>query len=183
MSQKILAILCSPRKNGNSTLLARRAMEGVAAAGGVCETFYVNDMNIRPCQACDGCRQPAATRCVQEDDMHLIYGALKAADALLLAAPIYMFTMPAQLKLFLDRCYAVFGALAGKRVGVIFTYGGEDERDSGAINAINAMQDLFDYAKASIACIVHAIAADEGEIATNTRVMDEAFELGKKLAE
>lgn len=180
---KAVVVLGSPRKNGNSTLLAQKAMQGIEAAGGSCKTFYLNGMNIRPCQACDACKRYPEKRCVQRDDMHAIYDALEESDILLMAAPIYMFTVSAQLKLFMDRCYAVFSALKGKRVGVIFTYGGNDESDSGAINAINTMKDEFSYAEADIIGIVHGSADGPGEIAANARVMDEAFALGKALVQ
>jgi multimeric flavodoxin WrbA len=182
MKKRVLAVLCSPRKDGNSATLARRALEGVTASGGRCEALWINDLSIRPCQACEACQQQPENRCVQQDDMDTVYDALEAADALLIAAPIYMFTVPAQLKLFMDRCFAVQHTFRGKAIGIIFTYGGEDENDSGAVNAIGAMRDAYAYAKAKIVGIVQASANEPGEVKDNTRAMDEAFALGKKLA-
>ena len=181
--KRVLVVLGSPRKNGNSATLAQRAIAGVCEAGGECEAFWLHGMNIRPCQACDTCRRHPEKRCVQKDDMHYIYDALEKADALLIASPIYMFTVTAQLKLFLDRCYAVDYMLKGKRTGILLTYGGEDERDSGAVNAIGALRDAFAYTETPIAGIVHGSADKPGEIAANTLVMDEAFALGKALVE
>lgn len=183
MNKKVLAVLGSPRKNGNSALLARRAMEGVAASGGSCETVWINDLSIRPCQACDACRRHPEKRCAIKDDMQSVYDAVIEADALLLASPIYMFTVTAQLKLFLDRAYAIPDAFMGKRMGILLTYGDEDEVSSGAIHAMNTLRDLCAYREMEIAGIVHGSAEAPGEIAANTQVMDEAYELGKKLAE
>lgn len=180
--KKVVVVLGSPRKNGNSALLAKKAAEGIEAAGGSCVTFYINGMNIRPCQACDACRRRPEERCVIQDDMCAIYDALESADALLMAAPVYMFTMSAQLKLFLDRSYAVPDAFRGKRVGILLTYGDDNEVDSGAIHAMNALRDLCAYREASVTGIVHGSADGPGEIAGNARVLEEAFELGKKLA-
>jgi multimeric flavodoxin WrbA len=179
--KKVLAILGSPRKNGNSATLAHRAIEGVCEAGGQCEAFWLHGMSIRPCQACDACRRQSEKRCVQKDDMQTLYDALEQADALLLASPVYMFTMSAQLKLFMDRCYAVPDALKGKRVGVVLAYGGDDETDSGAIHAMRAIEDNYAYQGAEVMGIVHGSADLPGEIAANAGVMDAAYALGRAL--
>ena len=181
--KKVAVFLGSPRKNGNSAVLAQRAIEGVCAAGGSCEIFYLNGLSIRPCQACDSCRRHPEKRCVVKDDMGAVYDALETADALLLASPIYMFTMSAQLKLFLDRGYAVPDAFKGKRMGVVLAYADEDEITSGAIHAMNSLRDLFNYRKAELVGIVHGSAEAPGEITANQRVMDEAYALGRALAE
>ncbi len=181
--KKVAVILGSPRKNGNSTLLAQRACEGIAAAGGEFQTVYLNGLSIRPCQACDACRRHPEKRCTIKDDMHTVYDAVEAADAVLMASPIYMFTVSAQLKLFLDRCYAIPNAFTGKRMGVVLVYADEDEISSGAIHAMNSLRDLFDYREAELAGIVHGSAETPGEIKSNARMMDQAYELGKKLVE
>lgn len=179
--KKVVVVLGSPRKNGNSAALAQRAIEGAIDAGGECEAFWLHGMNIRPCQACDACRRHAEKRCVQKDDMRRLYDALETADALLLASPIYMFTLSAQLKLFMDRCYAVPDALKGKRVGAVLAYGGDDEADSGAVNAMRAIEDNYAYQGAQVAGIVHGSADQPGEITANAKVMDEAYALGRAL--
>jgi multimeric flavodoxin WrbA len=92
-----------------------------------------------------------------------------------------MFSVSAQLKLFMDRCYAVPAALYGKRIGILLTYGDEDVFESGAVNAIAAMRDEYRYKQAVIVGIVHGSANAAGEIAANKRVMDDAFALGQKI--
>ena len=179
--KETLVILGSPRKNGNSATLANKAIAGIVAAGGTYETYYLSGMNIRPCQACNACREKAANKCVIDDDMQSIYPKLLKADALLLTSPIYMFNVSAQLKLFLDRCYPVSQQLKGKRAGVVLTYEGDDEYDSGAVNAMNALKDEFNYAEVELAGIVHGRAAGAGEIAANAGLMDQAFKLGQML--
>ena len=179
--KKAVIILGSPRKNGNSATLAKQAGYGVTAAGGSVETFYLNGMNIRPCQGCEHCQRHPEKGCILSDDMNAIYASLSAADALLIAGPIYMFSVSAQIKLFMDRCYAVPKALQGKRVGILMTYGCEDEFVSGAVNAFAAMLDEYRYKQAAVVGIVHGSANAMGEIASNTKVMDEAYALGLKI--
>ncbi len=121
--------------------------------------------------------------------MQLLYPKVREADAIVYASPIYWFTVSAQIKLFMDRCYSLGGgtdypgehALAGKRIGIVLTYGGDDPFDSGAVNAIRTFQDVFNYIPAEIEGIVYGYGSDAGKIQSNRVVMERAYELGKKL--
>jgi multimeric flavodoxin WrbA len=180
----------SPRKNGNSAALADQVAAGAEAAGAEVETVYLHGMDIQPCDACDFCQDAADAGCVIQDDMQPLYPKVREADALVYASPIYWFTVSAQMKLFMDRCYALGGesdyasehALAGKRIGIVLTYGGDDPFDSGAINAIRTFQDTFNYVPADILDIVYGYASDPGEVKGNHTLMQKAFQLGEKLA-
>ena len=184
--KKVVILLGSPRKNGNSAVLAREIARGAESQGAQVESFYLQDMKIAPCSACEACHRPGAKGCVIKDDMQAIYPKLLAADAIVFASPIYWFTVSAQLKLAMDRCYALNReeghAFAGKRMGLAFAYGGEDPFDSGCTNAIRTFQDAFHFIGAPIVGMVYASAGGEGEIASNKKVMAEALDLGRKLA-
>ena len=185
---KILIVKGSPRKNGNSAVLADQVAAGAQGAGAQVESFYLHGMDISPCDACEACQASPDAECIVDDDMQLLYPKVREADALVYASPVYWFTVSAQLKLFMDRCYALGGdevedhALAGKRIGVVLTYGGDDLFDSGGINAIRTFQDTFRYIPAEIVGFVHGYALDPGEIKVNEDVMQEAYDLGRKLA-
>jgi len=188
---KIVIVKGSPRRFGNSAILADQVAAGAEAAGSTVESFYLHGMDIQPCDACDSCQGVEAIDCIIEDDMQTLYPKLRAADAVVYASPIYWFTVSAQIKLFMDRCYGmgsdIDGAeehvLAGKRIGVVLTYGGDDPFDSGAINAIPMFQDTFNYIPAEIVDIVYGYAQDAGEIQGNEDVMEKAYELGMTLAQ
>ena len=117
--------------------------------------------------------------------MQKIYPALRAADAVVYASPIYWFTFSAQLKAAIDRCYALIGAkghaLSGKRIGLAFAYGGDDPFDSGCTNAIRTFQDAFRFVGAEIVGMVYASAGPEGAVKANQKAMDDAEDLGRKL--
>jgi multimeric flavodoxin WrbA len=189
MACKIVVMKGSPRKNGNSATLAEQVAAGAEAVGAKVESFYLHGMDIQPCDACDVCQGVADVDCVIEDDMQVLYPKLREADAIVYASPIYWFTVSAQMKLFMDRCYGMGSdidepeehALAGKRIGIVLTYGGDDPFDSGAVNAIRTFQDMFDYVPAEIVGMVYGYASDAGEIRKNQEVMEKAYELGKKL--
>lgn len=102
---KILALLGSPRVRSNSTLLAEAFLEACRARGAVVETFHLNKMSYQGCQACMGCKTKAEA-CILEDEMTPVYEAIRTADVLVFASPVYFGDLSGQLKLALDRFYA-----------------------------------------------------------------------------
>ena len=186
MAKSIIALISSPRKNGNSTLLAQKIADGAKAAGARVETVNLHRMNIKPCTACDKCHTADDKFCIIKDDMQKLDKKILSADALIYASPIYWFTVSAQLKLFMDRCYALGGpsgyALKGKKMAVALTYGDNDPFRSGAVNALRTFQDAFAYVEARLVGSVYGTGLEPGDILKNKAVMKEAFELGKALA-
>jgi multimeric flavodoxin WrbA len=184
--KKILIVKGSPRRNGNSAALAEQVEAGARAAGAEVESFNLHEMDINPCDACDACRAGSYTGCIVEDDMQQLYPRLLDCDALVIASPVYWFTVSAQTKLFMDRCYALIDeggwSLRDKKIGIVMTYGDSDPFDSGAVNAFRTFQDGYNYVGADIVGYVYGSASDPGEIRENEKVMAKAYELGRVLA-
>ncbi len=184
MAKKILVFKGSPRENGNSSALAKRAAEGARAAGAEVEIFSLHQLDIRPCDACDTCQETGV--CVLKDDMQALYPKLTQADAIIIASPIYWFTMSAQTKLFVDRWYAMQrpqgSQLKGKPFGILLTYGDSDPYSSGAINAIRTFQDMFCYIGSNLSGLVYGTAMDVGDVQKQPELMERAYRLGEKLA-
>ena len=109
----------------------------------------------------------------------------RSADGIVVASPIYWSTLNAQAKLCIDRWYALEGpggsALAGKQFGLILTYGDVDPYTSGAINAIRTFQDMCRYIKAELSGIVYGAASDPGEIQSQPKLLERAYQLGQQL--
>ena len=86
--------------------------------------------------------------------MQKLYSKLVAAEGVIYASPVYWFTVSAQMKLFMDRCYALVGpsgyALKGKKMAVALAYGDADPFRSGAVNALRTFQDAFTYVGAEL---------------------------------
>ncbi len=184
--KKVLVLLGSPRRKGNSAILAEKIAAGAKTAGAVVETLYLHGLSIAPCKACFACQKPKSRGCSIDDDMQPIYRKMLEADAWVLASPVYWFTMSAQLKLWMDRCFALPAyakdPFAGKRIALALAYGGEDPFDSGCVNALRTFQDAYRYAGAEIAGMVYGSAMEAGDIKANRALMKEAKELGRKLA-
>jgi len=185
VQRKVVIAVGSPRKGGNSATLAKQVAAGAEAAGARVEILRLQDLDIRPCRACDACHKGEERKCVVEDDMQALYPKLREADALVIASPVYWFTVSAQTKLFMDRWYALESpqgnALAGKRVGIVLSYGDSDPFNSGAVNALRTFQDAFGYIGAQIVGTVYGSASKPGEIAGNQALMDRAYRLGQRL--
>ena len=186
MAKKVLVLLGSPRKKGNSAILAGQITRGAKSAKARVETIHLHGKTISPCKACFACQKKDSKGCSIKDDMQDIYLKLIAADAWVIASPVYWFTMSAQTKIFMDRCFALPAyqkePFIGKRIAIAMTYGGEDPFDSGCVNALRTFQDAFGYIEANIVGMIYGSAMDAGQIRSNEKVMQEAFDLGKKLA-
>jgi len=101
---KIVVLLGSPRKKGNSEILARAVVKPLEQSGAVVEYIRLNDLSLRSCQGCGGCEKSGD--CVIKDDMADIYPAVDAADRILLVSPVYFYGLSAQCKIFGDRMQA-----------------------------------------------------------------------------
>jgi len=184
-AKKVLIFQGSPRKKGNSALLAERVMDGARAAGAEVESFYLHGMNIKPCTGCDACRRKGQRDCILKDDMAPLYSKLRKADAIVMATPVYWFTVSAQTKLFMDRWYAMGGdegyPFKGKRFGIVLAYGDEDPFCSGAVNALRTFEDALGYVGAEIVGMIYGSASKAGDIKKNKALLREADQLGKDL--
>ncbi|MDA8077896.1 MAG: flavodoxin family protein [Nitrospiraceae bacterium] len=98
----VIAFLGSPRVDGNSALLLKEAVRAIEEEGYTVRTFNLNMMNIHACQNCGGCDETGV--CVIADDMSEISTAIRAADRIILASPIFFFGLSAQSKAMIDRC-------------------------------------------------------------------------------
>ena len=183
--KKILVLLGSPRKKGNSTTLANQIVAGAESAGATAEKIFLHGKEISPCQACYACQRPDSKGCAIDDEMQPIYGKLIEADGWVIASPVYWFSMSAQTKLFLDRCFALPAykkdAFTGKRIAIAMSYGDEDAFNSGCVNALRTFQDSARYVGANLVGMVYGSAEKPGEIKANDALMRQAVALGKKL--
>lgn len=107
MSKKIVILNGSPRRNGNTSALVREFTRGAESSGNTVTEFFLSGMNIHGCKGCWGGGKDHKSPCVQKDDMDKIYPAYKEADVVVLASPLYYWTISGQLKTAFDRLFAV----------------------------------------------------------------------------
>ncbi|WP_298273501.1 NAD(P)H-dependent oxidoreductase [Geobacter sp.] len=102
---KIVTLLGSPRLKKNSATIANRFTETAAALGAETRTFELNRLVYRGCQGCYACKK-GDEHCVLTDDLTEVLAAVREADVVVLASPVYYGDVTAQLKGFIDRCYS-----------------------------------------------------------------------------
>ncbi|MGE4551684.1 MAG: flavodoxin family protein [Desulfovibrionaceae bacterium] len=102
---RVLCLLGSPRRGGNSETLARWVAEPLAAAGAEAAFVRLNDLAARGCQACMACKTTREA-CALDDDLTPVLEQVRACDVLVLATPVYYGDVTAQMKLFIDRTFS-----------------------------------------------------------------------------
>ena len=166
MAKKILILSASPRKGGNSDILCDQFARGAQEAGHRVEKIRVQEKKISPCLACYGCRGTGV--CVQKDDMAAILGKMVEADVLVLATPVYFYSMDGQLKTLIDRTLSRYTEIRDKEVYFIAT----------AAAGRGAMERTVDAMRGFTDCLPGAQV--KGEV-MDTKAFQEAYQLGKKV--
>lgn len=184
---KVLGIMGSPRIGGNTDLLLDEALKGAQSQGAETEKLTVANLKISPCREIYACLKDG--NCVIKDDMVGIYPGILAADAVIVATPIFFYTVSPQLMALMSRCQALWSrkyVLKSMNIPV----------KKGAFIAVGATRGarLFDGPKLTMKYFFQAINAEythellirgvdrKGEIKEHPTALADACELGKKLA-
>ena len=135
---KVLGIVGSPRKNGNTEILVKEALDSARNLGAEIEIINISDLNITPCDGCESC--DTTGKCKIEDDMQDIYIKLLQSDGIILGSPVYYWGVTAQIKAVIDRTFLFRKdrQLRNKVGGAIVV-----ARYSGASSAFSAFLDFF----------------------------------------
>lgn len=145
MSKKVLIIGGSPRLNGNSDWLCKEFARGAAESGNQVEYITLTDKKIGFCTACYACQSGL---CPQKDDAEFIIKKMLAADVLVLATPVYFYTMSAQLKALIDRSVMVYPQIQNKDFYYIMTMADTvEENFKGTIEALRGFVDCCENSR------------------------------------
>jgi len=174
---KVLGISGSPRKGGNTEILLDRTLDAASKAGAEVELVRVSDKNIHHCDGCNACVRTG--ECRIKDDMQDIYGKLLEADGIVFATPVYVWSMTGQLKIFLDRTYALSfpgSRLANKVGGSIVVAGRQGHQLTQSLFYL-----YFSAGHMIAADWVNGFAWEKGGIAKDKHALNAASELGKQV--
>jgi multimeric flavodoxin WrbA len=182
---KTLVLKASPNKEGNTSTLADRFVEGLRAVGhGDVTTFHLNDLTIRPCQACNACFRPPYAGCVLDDDFMTIHPVFRDADVIVFAAPVYWWHLCAQMKTFVDRMHPMLTfdrahALPTKDLVLITAYLAEDPY--GVDLVIRMLESISGWAGMNF----HSVRfhSEAGPVHEDEAKLTEAYELGRSFAD
>jgi len=190
---KILGIVGSKRKHGNTSILVQKAMEAAREEGIETEVIFLSDYTIAGCTGCEGCEN--TYKCVINDDMQKIYPRLLEADAIILGSPTYFYNVSADVKAFIDRCYCfeIFAegdrsvwmgineVLGGKYAVVIAVCEQFSEADMGyTAEAMVKPLEALGYRVIDIVKVLGLF--KKGEALNNEKALEQTAKAGKKLA-
>lgn len=144
MSKNILIISSSPRKGGNSEMLAEAFAKGAEEAGHTVETVYLREKKYGFCKGCMACLK--AGRCILRDDAAEVAAKMHDADVIAFATPVYYYSVSGQLKTMLDRANPLFGSDYAFTKIYLLAAAAEDAPyvSEGAVKAIQGWVDCFD---------------------------------------
>lgn len=188
---RVLALSSSPRKDGNSRMLAESVLAGAASRGHDVELVDLCDVVTAPLRDCRTCRLPDGQCAIDDGYEPLLRRQVLPADALVLATPLYWYGVSGQLKIFLDRMFChiksdapspeeTVRGLMHKRLAAVLS--AEEAYQGASLGVVAHLQELARYLRHDLVGVVRGVANSRGEIARDpSRPLDDAYRLGARL--
>lgn len=177
MSKKVLVLSASPRRGGNSDLLCGQFIKGAQESGLQAEKIFLKDKKINYCTGCGACFNGEKS-CPLKDDMGEILEKMVEADVIVMATPVYFYTMNGQMKTLIDRTCSRYTEISGKEFYFIVT---------AAETSKQKVERTLEEFRGFTSClegsqekgIIYGTGAwNKGDI-IGTPAMEQAFEMGK----
>lgn len=179
MSKKVLVLSASPRKGGNSDSLCDRFLAGAQKAGNQGEKIFLRDHTINYCIGCGVCSVQKKS-CPQNDDMAEILGKMIAADVIVMATPVYFYTMDAQMKTLIDRTCARYTEIRNKEFYFIVAAADPDKQSmERTLEGFRGFMSCLDGAQEK--GTVYGVGAWHVGDIQGSPSMEEAYEMGKNV--
>lgn len=179
MSRKVLILSASPRKGGNSDLLCDQFLRGAKEAGNHVEEIFLRDKKINYCTGCGTCQENGG-KCIQKDDMAEVLDKMIVADVIVMATPVYFYTMNGQMKTLIDRTCARYAEISNKEM--YFIVAAADSRKQAMERTLEGFRGFTSCLEgAKEKGIIYGTGAwREGDI-KGSKAMTQAYEMGKKV--
>lgn len=179
MRKKVLILSGSPRKGGNSDLLCDEFARGAREAGHDVEKIFIASKHIAPCRGCYYCSEHGG-KCVQDDGMAEILQKMIDADVLVLASPVYFYSVSGQLKAVIDRTVARWEEVKDKEMYYIVTMADKEEGSAATTLAcMHGYAECVDGAR-EMGKIIAGGVYERGAV-KDKPAMREAYEMGKNI--
>ena len=187
---RIVAIYGSPRQDGNTSVLLKEAVKGAKKEGAQVEEFVLRNLNMSPCLEIYACKDTG--RCIIKDDFQMIYDRLLECEGLMLASPIFFYTVSAHTKIFMDRCQSFWTKkywiekvpFTEKRVrgkGLFICVGATNGKKlfDGTLLTVKYFFDALDMEV--FRTLLYRGLDFKGDVLKHPRYVEEAFHAGKEL--
>ena len=177
--KNVLILSSSPRRGGNSDTLCDEFMQGAIESGHRVDKVFLRDKTIHPCTGCGVCSQYKKP-CPQKDDAAEIIGKMLAADVIVMATPVYFYTLSAQMKTLIDRTCARYTEMGGKEFYFILTAAEESvEMMERTVECFRGFLDCLDDPEER--GVVYGVGAWQAGEIEGMPAMDEVYELGRRV--
>lgn len=188
----LVALYGSPRKAGNSAALLKQAVRGAREVGAAVEEFVLRDLKMSPCLEIYACKQ--AGECAIKDDFQRVRASLLAAKGVMMASPIFFYTVSAHIKILMDRCQSLwvkkywidkvpFKHWTATRKGLFIAVGATHGKKlfDGALLSVKYFYDVLDTELTQV--LLYRGLDFEGDVHRFPAYLDEAYRAGRQLVE
>jgi len=188
---QIVAIYGSPRRRGNTATLLKHAVKGAADAGAQVNEIILRDLKMSPCLEIYACKKEG--KCAIKDDFHNVVDQILSADGLILASPIFFYSVSAHTKILMDRCQSLwvkkywidkvpFGQWEPRRKGLFISAGATKGKKlfNGVLLTVKYFFDVLDMEL--FGSLLYRSLEFEGDVLKYPEFLEEAYEAGKALA-
>jgi len=187
---KVFAVLGSPRRGGNTEILLEEALRGASNHGGLCEKVVLRDLRITPCLEIYKCTEDGV--CAIKDDMQKLFPKLSQAERLIIASPIFFYSVSALAKAMIDRCQSLW---VKKHILSLPISPIADRKGAFISVAATRGKKLFEGARLTVRYFFDAIdvaytdelfvrgADEKGEVRDQPEALKAAYELGRRLVQ
>ena len=182
--KRILAVVGSPRRNGNTHILVSKIAEGARTKGAVVDELFLGELTIAECDGCHVCWE--GKECSKKDDMQAVYPRIIQSDVIIFGTPVYWYGPTALMKAFIDRfvyfnCPENREKIRGKSAVIAVPF--EEEGLETAKGVVEFFQKCLEYMQVKLVgkIIVPGVSA-KGEIRQKPERLEEAYELGRSMA-
>ena len=189
---RIVAIYGSPRRKGNTALLLDKAVQGAREEGAEVEEVILRDLKMSPCLEIYGCKKTG--RCVIEDDFQRVQDQIQASKGVMLASPIFFYSVSAHTKMLIDRCQSLwvkkywidkvaYGQWEAKRKGLFISVGATRGKKlfDGPLLTIKYFFDVLDMELWK--ALLYRGLDFEGDVLKHPEFLEEAYQAGKRICQ
>jgi multimeric flavodoxin WrbA len=178
MSKRVLILSSSPRKGGNSDTLCDEFLKGAVASGHTAEKVFLGDSDLHFCTGCGACFRKA--NCPQKDDMPGLLDKMIEAEVIVMATPVYFYSMSAQMKVLIDRTCARYQEIRNKEFYfIVAAADGSRKAMHRTLEGFRGFTSCLEGAKEK--GVVYGTGAWEPGAIRNAPSMGEAYRMGQSI--
>jgi multimeric flavodoxin WrbA len=190
-SKRLLILVGSPRREGNSATTAQAVKLGAEEVGAQAAVHFVDDHVTSFLRDCRTCRRADGECSIQDRFRELLYDEFLPADGVVFCSPVYWYGLSAQMKAFFDRTFCYYAAshpdsaeiirgMSGKRIGLVLA--SEETYPGASLGIVHQIQEYSRYTHSEFVGVVRGAGNRRGEVAADPAgPLEQAERLGREI--